>query len=145
MAKKVMVIGKVGCGKTTLCQQLNKEQVQYKKTQAVEIVGKTIDTPGEYVERKRFYQALLVTSADADCILMLQDATDGQCAYSPGMYGMFQKQLIGVVTKIDLAEDEEQIRQAEEYLELAGAKPIYRVCSLNQEGIEALVNYLEEE
>ena len=35
-------------------------------------MGKTIDTPGEYVERKRFYQALLVTSADADCILMLQ-------------------------------------------------------------------------
>ena len=36
---RLMMIGKTGCGKTTLCQRLNDEPLRYKKTQAVELVG----------------------------------------------------------------------------------------------------------
>ena len=69
--KKLMMIGKVGCGKTTLTQYLNNKELSYKKTQALEIVGDVIDTPGEYVERRSYYQALAVTSVDVDVVLLL--------------------------------------------------------------------------
>ena len=48
--KKIVLIGKSGCGKTTLCQRIFKEELEYKKTQSVEVVGgSAIDTPGEYM------------------------------------------------------------------------------------------------
>ena len=64
--KKVMMIGKIGCGKTTLSQRLLGQEVKYKKTQAVEVLGSDIlDTPGEYLEQKQFYSALIVTAVEA--------------------------------------------------------------------------------
>ena len=33
--KKTMLIGRTGCGKTTLTQKLMNEEVKYKKTQSV--------------------------------------------------------------------------------------------------------------
>ncbi|MGL5354913.1 MAG: EutP/PduV family microcompartment system protein, partial [Clostridium sp.] len=64
--KKVIFIGKTGCGKTTLCQSLDSEEIKYRKTQSVEIYNSSIDTPGEYLENRFYYKALIVTSADAD-------------------------------------------------------------------------------
>ena len=58
--KKTMLIGRTGCGKTTLTQKLMDEEVKYKKTQAVTYKSKIIDTPGEYVENKMYYKSLLV-------------------------------------------------------------------------------------
>ena len=40
--KKIMLIGRTGCGKTTLTQKLNDEEVRYKKTQAVSYKSKII-------------------------------------------------------------------------------------------------------
>ena len=69
--KKIMVIGRVGCGKTTLCQRLFQKELQYQKTQSIELVGGTaIDTPGEYVENRAFYRALVVSGVEADVILL---------------------------------------------------------------------------
>ena len=57
--KKLMMVGKTGCGKTTLSQRLTGETIHYQKTQAVQIVGSDIvDTPGEYLEQKQFYHAV---------------------------------------------------------------------------------------
>ena len=47
--KKTMLIGRTGCGKTTLTQKLMDEEVKYKKTQAVSYKNKIIDTS---VDRK---------------------------------------------------------------------------------------------
>ena len=58
--KKILLVGSVSCGKTTLCQRLNGLVQDYKKTQAIEVVGKTIDTPGEYLERRSLFSALMV-------------------------------------------------------------------------------------
>ena len=60
--------------KTTLCQRLFQKELQYQKTQSIELVGGTaIDTPGEYVENRAFYRALVVSGVEADVILLLQD------------------------------------------------------------------------
>ena len=66
--KKVIFIGKTGSGKTTLCQKLHDLEIQYKKTQSIEVYDESIDTPGEYLENRFYYKALIVTAADADII-----------------------------------------------------------------------------
>ena len=143
--KKLMLIGKVSCGKTTLCQYLTNQQMTYKKTQALTVTDNIIDTPGEYVERRQFYQALAVTSMGVDVVLLLQDPTDMTFTLPPGLQAMFQKPMVGVITKSDLITDEKQLIRAEKSLALAGAHPIFKICSRTGEGIEALIDYLTED
>ena len=47
--KKILLAGAVACGKTTLCQRLKGLAQSYKMTTSLEVVGTTIDTPGEYL------------------------------------------------------------------------------------------------
>ncbi|MDD2955081.1 MAG: EutP/PduV family microcompartment system protein [Oscillospiraceae bacterium] len=143
--KKIMMMGKSGCGKTTLSQRLSGGEVSYKKTQAVEVLGGAIlDTPGEYLEQKSFYKALIVSAVETDAVLILQDCTDPQCSFSPGMGSMFGRPLIGVVTKTDLAASPEEILHAEDLLRLAGAEKIFRVGldSPQEDELSALLEYL---
>ena len=141
--KKMILIGNISCGKTTLCQALNNLELRYKKTQALEVVQQTIDTPGEYLEHRSFLQALIVTSVEADLALFVQDATQERFMFSPGQAASFPIPVAGVVSKTDLA-NEEQIAQAEELLALAGAGPIFRVSAVSGAGMEALEAFLNE-
>ena len=52
---------------------------------------------------------------------------------------------LGVITKNDLIKDERQLRAAEKSLTLAGARPIFRICSMTGEGIKELIDYLTED
>ena len=139
---KVMMVGAVSCGKTTLCQRMNNDILRYRKTQTVVVNGTNIDTPGEYLEMRRMQKALIVTAADADIILFLQDATQNCSWYGPNMTSMFHCPVIGVVTKTDIATDQ-QIRNASELLRLSGTEIIFEVSSVTGEGIDELVEYLE--
>ena len=141
--KKILLAGAVACGKTTLCQRLNGLAQSYKKTQSLEVVGTTIDTPGEYLEHRSFLRGLVVTASEADLVLFLQDASQERFLYSPGMAGMFPVPVAGVVTKADLA-TERQVRDAREMLELAGAQPIFTISAVTQEGMEDLLAFLEQ-
>ena len=137
--KKIMVIGRVGCGKTTLCQRLFHQELHYKKTQSIELLGGcAIDTPGEYVESRAFYRALVVSAVEADVILLLQDCNDPECRFAPGLRAMFQRPRIGLITKIDQCQNGEDLKRARLYLELAGAEPILPVSSQTGAGIEDL-------
>ena len=141
--KRVMLIGRSGSGKTTLCQYLNNEALRYRKTQTVEIVnGAMIDTPGEYLERRNLQRALLVTSADAELIVLVQDATEQGTMFPPAFTSVFAKPSVGVVTKCDLAPPE-QIERAKKYLEMAGAEKVVATSSMSGEGMPALTELLE--
>lgn len=140
--KKIMLVGRTGAGKTSFCQALHGQELTYRKTQSVQVVNSTIDTPGEYVENRALYRALIVTAADADLMVLLQDCTDEQCMFAPGFAGMFGKPAIGLVTKTDLAADEAAIHAAEEKLELAGCGRIFRVSSKERAGITAVKTYI---
>lgn len=144
--KKIMMIGKIGCGKTTLSQRLLGQEVEYQKTQAIQVVGDDIvDTPGEYLEQKQFYSALTVTAVEADVILLLLSAIDEQNAFSPRMRSMFsEKPVIGVITKTDLAVDREQIEAGKEILEMAGAEEILEVGFGDDECISKLKRRIDE-
>lgn len=141
--KKIIFIGMIGSGKTTVSKAILGENLDYKKTQSVEILGKTIlDTPGEYLERAQLWGALSVTATQADIIGFIQSAVEERSVFPPGYGGSFAKEIIGIVTKIDIA-TEEQIKSAETKLAAAGANKIFRVSSVTGEGIDILRNYLE--
>ena len=141
--KKIILVGHVACGKTTLCQRLNGLKQEYKKTQALEVVNHTIDTPGEYLEHRSFMRSLTVTAVEADLVLFLQDATSERFLFSPGQSVAFPIPVIGVVTKTDIATPE-QTKQAVELLELAGADPIFCISSISGDGMDALIDYLKD-
>ena len=139
-----MMVGKIGCGKTTLSQRLLGEEVRYQKTQSIQVIGDDIvDTPGEYLEQKQFYSALIVTAVEADVILLLLSAVDEQNAFSPRMSSMFSgKPVIGVTTKTDLCQNPEMIETAKEILEMAGAEEVITVGFGEEEGIRKILEKL---
>ena len=100
-----------------------------------------IDTPGEYLERSGFRGALAVASVDADMILMVQDATETTTMFPPMFNSMFTKPCVGIVTKADLA-TEEQIERAKKYLKNAGAGSLYVTSAVTGEGVDELVKQL---
>lgn len=142
MKKKIMLIGSSTCGKTTLCQRLNGLEIEYHKTQTIGVINNTIDTPGEYLENRQLYKGIIVTAADSDMILFLQDATDERFRFSPGQAAFFSVPVIGIVSKIDIA-DKQQIDDAAELLELAGCEKIFFTSAVTGEGTRELLDYLE--
>lgn len=140
--RRIMLVGGVGSGKTTFCQALYGMAQEYQKTQSVQVINSTIDTPGEYLENRTLYRALTVTAADADVIVLVQDCTKEQSCFPPGFAGMFGKPVIGLVTKSDLADGAHMLCLAEEKLRLAGCQTIFQISSKLLEGIEAVKSYL---
>lgn len=142
--KKVIYIGQTGCGKTTLCQKLNEQAIKYRKTQAVERYGDSIDTPGEYLENRHFYHALIMTAVDAKIIALVADPTSEYRAIPPAFAGIFGKKVIGIITKINQTEPQ-RIDKARKELVKAGADPIFEVDTPEGIGIQTLMEYLEKE
>jgi len=141
-SKRVILIGGSSAGKTTLCQYISKEDLHYHKTQTVQIINNTIiDTPGEYLESEWFRGALTVSAADADVIVLVQDATECGTMFWPAYSTMFPKPAIGVVTKSDLA-TEKQIETAKKYLIMAGARKLFVTSSVTGEGFAEFLQYI---
>ncbi len=103
-----------------------------------------IDTPGEFVQHRQLYSALTVTAADAAVIAILQSVTEKKQTFSPMFASIFAKPVIGIVTKVDLAESDKDIERAERELKLAGAKKIFYISSVEETGIDELRAYLED-
>lgn len=133
-----MLLGAIGSGKTTFRQQLSKTETAYAKTQTVFLADGILDTPGEYLEHGRFNHALLLTSYDADLVLMFQSATATETKLPPGFATFFTKPVLGIVSKIDIATPDE-IRRARELLALACAYEVAEISSITGEGFDTLL------
>ncbi len=138
--KKMMLIGESGVGKTTLIQRLSKDAFIAKKTQAVEFCGRFIDTPGEFLENRRFYPALITSSVDCDVVAMVQDATRISSLFPPQFATIFNRRVIGIVTKVDV--DGCNVARAERFLANAGVKEIVRASSMTHIGLDILQDIL---
>ncbi len=143
---RLMMVGRVSAGKTSLSQRVVREELRYRKTQTISVFKSDvniIDTPGEYLERRMFRGPLMVTSMDADLMVLVQSASDGHTMFPPNFTGMFPRPSVGVVTKCDIA-DENQIYKAVRYLEMAGAPRIFKVSNVTEEGIREFLDYIDE-
>lgn len=139
---RIIFMGRTGCGKTTLCQKLNQLELKYKKTQAVEVYDNAIDTPGEYLENRHFYSALIQTSVDAQLIAILADPTVDANYIPPAFTGTFAKEVIGIVTKINVVDDAKKIDRVKQELRAAGIQTIFLVDTVDGTGIETLFEYI---
>ncbi len=138
---KVMLIGRTGCGKTTLAQILNDEVIEYRKTQMILYEGEIIDTPGEYLENRNYYRALSVASGDVDIIFMLQSAVDKESLYPPNFTEMFHgKTIYGIITKTDLNSN---IERASKFLKYSGVEKIYAINSSEKANIKEIRKLLK--
>ncbi|HHV26756.1 MAG TPA: EutP/PduV family microcompartment system protein [Tissierellia bacterium] len=139
--KKIMLIGETGSGKTTLKQALNNEKIRYKKTQSLEYSRNILDTPGEYIENIRYYNALMISSVDYDIIGLVQDCTSEKVVFPPNFTSIFNKKSIGIITKVDCYNADVKI--AEKHLKQAGVEDIFYVNSINGKGIEDIRRLLQ--
>ncbi|MDO4289421.1 MAG: EutP/PduV family microcompartment system protein [Eubacterium sp.] len=140
--KKMILMGRSECGKTTLRQALKGKKIQYEKTQYINNFDVIIDTPGEYVETFKFGRALALYSYEADVVALLVNATEPFSLWHPNVAPVMNRPVIGIVTQIDhpMANTE----QAIQWLRLAGADPVFPVSAYTGEGIWKILEYLRE-
>ena len=92
--RKIVLMGRSECGKTTLTQALKGEKIQYHKTQYVNHFDVIIDTPGEYAQTKHLGYALALYSYEADVVGLLLSATEPYSLYPPCCTAMCNREVI---------------------------------------------------
>lgn len=139
--KKLLLIGRVGAGKTTLTQALKHEKIGYHKTQYIGYEDWLIDTPGEYLENASLASAIALYSYEADVIGILMAADEPYSLYPPNCTGHVNREVIGIITK---SHSDCGTERAHRWLALTGCKTIFEVDSVTGEGVENIINYLSE-
>ena len=137
--KKLLLIGRSGCGKTTLTQALRGEKIHYQKTQGMVLNDFLIDSPGEYAENHDLGCALALYSYEADVVALLIAADDDYSLFPPCITCLVNREVIGIVTKIDRADS----KRAEQWLRLSGCKKVFFVNSKSGEGVSDVIEYLK--
>lgn len=117
--------------------------IRYNKTQAVEFYDNIIDTPGEYVEHRELYSGLRTTSTGAKLVVLMQSAVDPRIVLPAGFSTMFTQESIGVVTKIDLA-TQQQIDLVKKRLLEAGVKKVFTVSAIKGTNVKEFMDYLKQ-
>jgi ethanolamine utilization protein EutP len=101
MKNRVMIIGGVQAGKSTLMNALLGKDRKANKTQALVFDDWIVDTPGEYIENPMYYRNIMATSLEVTHVIYLQDATSARSVFPPQFSLGIPKIQIGVITKID--------------------------------------------
>ncbi|HBJ02601.1 MAG TPA: ethanolamine utilization protein EutP, partial [Lysinibacillus sp.] len=72
MKNRVMIIGGVQAGKSTLMNTLLGKESSANKTQALVYEDWIVDTPGEYIENPMYYRNIMATSLEVTHVIYLQ-------------------------------------------------------------------------
>ena len=137
--RRLLLIGRSGCGKTTLTQALRGEQIHYQKTQGMVFDDFLIDSPGEYAENHDLGAALALYAYEADVVALLIAADDDYSLFPPCITCLVNREVIGIVTKIDKADP----ARAERWLRLSGCKTVFFVDSKTGKGTKSIINHLK--
>ena len=141
--KKLMLIGRVAAGKTTLTQALRGEEIKYFKTQYVNYLDTVIDTPGEYTERRETSGALALYAYEADVVGLVLSSNEPYSIFSPCLTSMVNREVIGIVSGIDKPDG--NVERVTRWLRLAGCKKVFPVSSITGEGIKELAAFLQDD
>ena len=139
--KKIILIGRVAAGKTTLTQALRGEEIHYYKTQYVNYLDTVIDTPGEYTEVKHLGAALALYAYEADVVGIVISANEPYCVFPPNITCLVNREVIGIVTGID--KPDANVPQAVRWLELCGCETIFKLSSYTGEGLDDIIRHLD--
>lgn len=140
--KKIILMGRSECGKTSLTQAMRGENIKYHKTQYINHFDVIIDTPGEYAENKILGRALALYAYEADVVGLLISATESYSLYPPNITSLVNREVIGIVTQTD--QKNANPRLAENWLRLAGCQTVFHVSSVTGEGVWQILEHLRE-
>ena len=98
-----------------------------------------IDSPGEYAENHDLGCALALYSYEADVVALLIAADDDYSLFPPCITCLVNREVIGIVTKIDKASPQ----RAKRRLQISGCKKVFFVNSLTGEGVSEIQNHLK--
>ncbi len=138
--RKLILIGRVAAGKTTLTQALLGEELHYFKTQYVQYGDMIIDTPGEYTELRNLSGALALYAYEADVVGLVLSADEPYSIFSPNITCLVNRDVVGIITGVDKPKANPD--RVERWLRLSGCKKIFRVSSYTGEGIGDIIEYL---
>ena len=138
--RKLILIGRVAAGKTTLTQALLGEELHYFKTQYVQYGDMIIDTPGEYTELRNLSGALALYAYEADVVGLVLSADEPYSIFSPNITCLVNRDVVGIITGVD--KERANPDRVERWLRLSGCKRIFRVSSYTGEGISEIIEYL---
>ena len=141
--KKLILIGRVAAGKTTLTQALMGEEIRYYKTQSIHYMDAVIDTPGEYTELRQTSGALALYAYEADVVGLVLSANEPYSIFSPCITSMVNRPVVGIITGIDKPDARPDL--VAWWLELAGCERIFRVSSYTGEGLDEILAFLNED
>ena len=141
--KKIILIGRVAAGKTTLTQALNGEKIHYYKTQYINYLDSIIDTPGEYTELRQTSGALALYSYEADVVGLVLSANEPYSIFSPCITSLVNREVVGIITGIDKPDG--NVERVANWLKLAGCKKIFPVSAITGEGLKELIDFLKED
>lgn len=133
---KIMLVGETFSGKSSLIQALSEEVYTPRRAMAVEYFGRFINTPGQFLENRRFYHALITSAADCDTIFFVQDTTRNTSLFPPLFASMFNRKIIGIRSKVD--EENSNSALAKRFLENAGVKESIPTSTITGDGLERL-------
>ena len=139
--KKLILIGRVGAGKTSLTQALRGEELRYYKTQYIQRSSQIIDTPGEYVETRQLGGALALYAYEADVVALVLAADEPYSQFSPNIRGLVNREVIGIVSAIDKPRAKPE--RVAHWLRLCGCERIFFVSAKTGEGLSELIAYLD--
>ncbi len=141
--RRIILVGRSEAGKTTLTQALKGEKIHYYKTQYINCFDVIIDTPGEYLQTRNLGSGLAMYTFEADVVGLLMSATEPFSLYPPAVTPVCNRDVIGIITKIN--DNHANVAQAEAWLRLAGCENIFKVDSQTGEGIWQILEYLKED
>ena len=141
--KKIILMGRVGCGKTTLTQALRGRHIHYHKTQYINHFDVVIDTPEEYAETKGLGRALALYSYEADVVGLLISSLEPYSLFPPNVTACSTRPVIGIVTQIH--QPGAHPERAERWLRLCGCRDVFHVDAVDGEGVWKILHYLREE
>ena len=141
--KKMFLMGRSEAGKTSLTQALKGEELYYQKTQYTIRENNTIDTPGEYAESKRFSVGLACFSFEADVVALVQAADEPYNLFGCSLHSFILRPLIGIITKTD--SPNANVPMIKLWMENAGCDRIFLVNNSTREGVEELLDYLQDD
>lgn len=139
---RIMLVGERHSGKEGLISLLTGGQWRSRRVLAVEFCGVFVNTPGEFLENRRFYRALITAAMGCSLICFLQNARSRTSLFPPRFARMFNCATLGIATACQAPDASPE--RAVRFLNAAGLTHCLSVDLESGAGLNILCRCLRE-